>query len=165
MDRHKPLLFAFALLLPLGNKYHQDRIVVVVNQENPIESLTLTELKRIYLGDITRWEPNGHPSASIILIDYRYNSETASEFYKKVMGFSQSRVRLRWIGNMLNGEIQVLPVKIDSEEDLFDFISKHRWAIGFVNLDSFDPQLVSIKVVMIDGKNYSDQDYPLRKFE
>ena len=162
MAQSKSFLIAFAVLLPLGNNYHDDRIVVVVNQGNPVESLTLTELKRIYLGEVTRWEPDGHASGSIILIDYRYNSETASEFYKKVVGFSQPRVRLRWIGNMLNGEIQVLPVKIGSEENLLDFISKHRWAIGFINLDSFDPQLGPIKAVKIDGENYSDQDYPLR---
>lgn len=138
------------------------KIVVVVNRDNPVTSFSMIELKRIYVGEITQWRSNNENNAAIILIDYRHKSKIATKFYKKVTGFSHSRVRLKWIGKMLNGEIQRLPVNFDSDDDILEFISKNRWCIGFITSSSFDSLMTSIKSVQINGKNYNDRDYPLR---
>ena len=44
-----------------------DALVVVVNKENPVNSITFQELQRIYLGQITNWKELGGDNAPIEL--------------------------------------------------------------------------------------------------
>ena len=155
-------MLVFVGLFMVSGRNINSQIVVVVNRDNPVKSISMTELKRIYLGEINHWQSNNEDNAAIILIDYRHKSKIATKFYKKVTGFSHSRVRLKWIGKMLNGEIQRLPVNLDSDDDILRFISKNRWCIGFVSSSSFDSLMTSIKSVQINGKDDNDRDYPLR---
>ena len=155
-------MLVFVGLFMVSGRNINSQIVVVVNRDNPVKSISMTELKRIYLGEINHWQSNNEDNAAIILIDYRHKSKIATKFYKKVTGFSHSRVRLKWIGKMLNGEIQRLPVNLDSDEKILDFVSKNRWCIGFVSSSSFDSLMTSIKSVQINGKDDNDRDYPLR---
>jgi len=158
----KSLILVFIGLFVLGGRILNAQIVVVVNRNNPAKSFTMTELKRIYLGEITHWESIGEDNAAIILIDYKHKSKIVTKFYKKVTGLSHSRVRLEWIGKMLNGEIRELPVNLDSDDEILEFVSKNQWCIGFVNSISFNSQMTLIKSVQINGENYNGRDYPLR---
>lgn len=162
MNFKKSLLLVFVGLFMVSGRNVNSQIVVIVNRDNPVKSITMTELKRIYLGEITHWESNDENKSTIILIDYKHKSKIATKFYKKVTGFSHSRVRLEWIGKMLNGESQSLPVNLDSGDDILMLISENRWYIGFVSSSSFDSEMTSIKSVQINGYNYNDGDYPLR---
>jgi len=155
------MLVCVGLIVVSGRNLNA-QIVVVVNRDNPVKSLGMTELKRIYLGEMTHWQLNDEDNAAIILIDYKHKSKIATKFYAKVTGYSHSRVRLEWIGKMLNGEIQRLPLNSDSDDKILEFVSKNQWFIGFVSFSSFDSLMTSIKSVQINGKNYNDRDYPLQ---
>ena len=155
-------MLVFVGLFMMSGRNLNTKIVVVVNRDNPVMSFSMNELKRIYLGEITHWQSNDENNTVIVRIDYKYKSKIATKFYKKVTGLSHSRVRLEWIGKMLNGEIQSLPVNLDSDENILEFVSKNRWCIGFVSSSAFDSLMTSIKSVQINGKNYNDRDYPLR---
>ena len=155
-------MLVFVGLIVMSGRNLNAQIVVVVNRDNPAKSFSMTELKRIYLYEMTHWQSNGEDQAVIILIDYKHKSEIATKFYTKVTGYSHSRVRLEWIGKMLNGEIQRLPLKSDSEDKILEFVSKNQWFIGFVSSSNFDSLMTSIKSVQINGKNYNDRDYPLQ---
>jgi len=155
-------MLVFVGLIVVSGRNLNAQIVVVVNRDNPAKSLSMTELKRIYLSEMTHWQSNDEDNAAVILIDYRHKSKIATKFYKKVTGFSHSRVRLEWIGKMLNGEIQRLPLNSDSDDEILELVSKNQWFIGFVSSDSFDSLMTSIKSVQINGKNYNDRDYPLQ---
>jgi len=67
--------------LVLGGRNLNAQIVVIVNRGNPVKSFSMTELKRIYLGDITHWQSNDENKTAIILIDERHNSKIATKFY------------------------------------------------------------------------------------
>ena len=158
----KSLMLVFVGMIVVSGRNLNAQFVVVVNPDNPAKSFSMTELKRIYLGEITHWQLNDEDKAAIILIDYRRKSKIATEFYRKVMGLSHSRVRLEWIGKMLNGEIRSLPINLDSDDEILEIVSKNRWYIGFVSSSSFDSLMTSIKSLEINGLNYDDADYPLR---
>ena len=162
MNLKRSLVLVFVGLFMVSGRNLNSQIVVVVNRDNPVKSISMTELKRIYLGEITHWQSNDEDNAAIVLIDYKHKSKIATKFYKKVTGFSHSRVRLEWIGKMLNGEIQSLPVNLDSDTEILEIVSKNRWYIGFVSSSGFDSLMTSIKSVQINGKNYNNRDYPLR---
>ncbi len=55
----------------------KDGVTFYVNEKNPLSSLTLEQLKKIYLGDVTNWKDVGGPDAPIVL----YSRENSSGTY------------------------------------------------------------------------------------
>ena len=154
------LLVSVSLMLSNVRLYAQ--IVVVVNSNNQIDSLSLSELRRIYRAEVTVWEYEEEKGSDIILIDHKHKTRAARQFYKKVVGLSQTRIRLEWLGRMLNGELQNLPIKLASEIEVLKYISQHVGAIGFVRVGQFNLSIGSVKAVKIDGKDFESKEYPIR---
>jgi len=82
MNLKKSLMLVFVGLFMVSGRNVNSQIVVIVNRDNPVKSITMTELKRIYLGEITHWESIGEDNAAIILIDYKHKSKLSTKFYK-----------------------------------------------------------------------------------
>ena len=55
----------------------KDGVTFYVNEKNPLTSLTLEQLKKIYQGDLTNWKDVGGPNAPIVL----YSRENSSGTY------------------------------------------------------------------------------------
>jgi phosphate transport system substrate-binding protein len=55
----------------------KDGVTFYVNENNPLTSLTLEQLKKIYLGDVTNWKDVGGPDAPLVL----YSRENSSGTY------------------------------------------------------------------------------------
>jgi len=62
-----------------------DGIAVFINDVNQVDSLTLEDLKAIYIGDVTNWKELGGPDARIILYGRENNSGTYAFFKEHVM--------------------------------------------------------------------------------
>ncbi len=59
----------------------KDGVTFYVHESNPLSSLTLEQLKGIYLGDITNWKEVGGPDATIVVYS-RENSSGTYVFFK-----------------------------------------------------------------------------------
>jgi phosphate transport system substrate-binding protein len=55
----------------------RDGVAIYVNKSNPVESLTVDQIRGIYLGDITNWKDVGGANAPIVL----YSRENSSGTY------------------------------------------------------------------------------------
>jgi phosphate transport system substrate-binding protein len=55
----------------------KDGVTFYVNEGNPLDALTMDQLKGIYLGDITNWKQVGGPDAPIVV----YSRENSSGTY------------------------------------------------------------------------------------
>ena len=55
----------------------RDGVTFYVNEKNPLTSLTVEQLKKIYLGDVTNWKDVGGPDAPLVL----YSRENSSGTY------------------------------------------------------------------------------------
>ena len=66
---------------PIGN----DALVFIVNEDNPVESLTTQQIKDIYMGKITNWKEVGGNDAEIIPFQRGATSGSQSLFMKLVM--------------------------------------------------------------------------------
>jgi phosphate transport system substrate-binding protein len=62
-----------------------DALAVYLNKENAIDSLTLEQLNRIYLGEITNWKQVGGKDANIILYGRENSSGTYAYFKEHVL--------------------------------------------------------------------------------
>ncbi len=63
-----------------------DGIAIFLHKDNPITSLTLTQLRGIYTDSITNWRDLGGPDRSIILYGRENNSGTYTYFRQEILG-------------------------------------------------------------------------------
>jgi phosphate transport system substrate-binding protein len=63
-----------------------DAFVFVVNKNNPVQSLTVEQVQKIYTGEITNWQQVGGNNASIKVFTRPRNSGSEEVFRKIVMG-------------------------------------------------------------------------------
>jgi ABC-type phosphate transport system substrate-binding protein len=129
------------------------QLCVIINNDNPTDTLSKSELRRIYLGEETHWhfQKRNEP---IILTDYKGKMNIAGEYYPQVVGLSPVKVRMKWLEKIFNGEFQSLASPFESEKEVIEFIAANRSAIGFVHLDQITPKPAAIKILKIDGAPY-----------
>ncbi|MCH7754283.1 substrate-binding domain-containing protein [candidate division KSB1 bacterium] len=157
MHRYKSFILLPLICLSLNIGKLHAQIAVVVNRDHPSESIKISKLNRIFLGEIIKWE-----NESITLVDHKHKSKTTKTFFNRVCGLSQSKVRLKWLGKMLNGDFQTLPVKLASDAEILKFVSENPGAIGFVKSQNLGRLHKLVKVIKIDGKPIDDPKYPIR---
>lgn len=62
-----------------------DGLAIVVNASNPIKSLTMDQVRRIYIGEITNWSQVGGPNLPIVVFSRDSNSGTYGFFQQNVL--------------------------------------------------------------------------------
>ncbi|MCI0405355.1 MAG: phosphate ABC transporter substrate-binding protein [candidate division Zixibacteria bacterium] len=77
----KERYFTQGIELPVA----KDGLAVYLHESNPVEKLSLEQLKAIYTGQVTNWKQVGGPDAKIILYGRENNSGTYVFFKDKVL--------------------------------------------------------------------------------
>ena len=63
-----------------------DSLVVIVNPDNPVQSISLKDLGGIYSGEITNWSQLGGADAPITVVGRQEDSGTSALFYRNILG-------------------------------------------------------------------------------
>lgn len=98
-----------------------DGVVVVVNPENPVDSLTVDQLAAIYTGRITNWDEVGGDDAPIVVISRDNNSGTYVFFKEHVL---QAKDKKAEYGR----EVMFLP----TSQSISDEVARNPYAIAYV---------------------------------
>ncbi|HSI85194.1 MAG TPA: phosphate ABC transporter substrate-binding protein PstS family protein [Candidatus Methylacidiphilales bacterium] len=69
---------------PVQHEVALDGVVIFVNEKNPVETLSLTQIEKIYRGEITNWKELGGIDLPIVLYGREANSGTYG-FVKEVV--------------------------------------------------------------------------------
>ncbi|MFP4174080.1 MAG: PstS family phosphate ABC transporter substrate-binding protein [Candidatus Hydrogenedentota bacterium] len=111
-----------------------DGIAIVVNSENPVEELTLEQIRRIYTGEYTNWNEVGGNDQEIVPASRENNSGTYVYFQEHVL-------------NEQNYATRVMPLPANSS--IVQEVSKNAEAIGYVGLgyaeDQPDLKITAVK--------------------
>jgi phosphate transport system substrate-binding protein len=97
-------------------KCAQDGLAVYVNESNPIDHLTLQQLKDIYTGKVTNWKDVGGPDQRIILYSRENNSGTYVYFKDNVL-----------LGDDFAASAQNMP----GTAAVVNAVAKDKWGIGY----------------------------------
>lgn len=116
-----------------------DGMVIIVNKENPVDKLTLAQLKDIYAGKITNWKDVGGDDRKIVIYERETSSGTYEVFREKVM--EGDNVIATALSKPSNGAIVAA-------------VEGNPSAVGYVGLAYADPQKVKILKISADGVNY-----------
>ena len=122
----KKLLFSIALIFGSSSS-NADALIVIVNQGNPVASLSDAEVKRIFLGKMKRF-PSG---AKVKPTDYKKGKSLRSTFYQKVAKKSVKDVENYWYRLVFTGK-GVPPKPMSSAKDVINYVSENENAIGYI---------------------------------
>ena len=128
-------------------------VTVIVNQDNPVENLSLAELRDILSGQRTYWSA-GRP-VSLILMPSPDTAERRTVL-SVVLAMNEASYRKHWVGRVFRAESASAPTTADSP-DVARAVARIRGAIGLVAQAA-----PNVRVVRINGALPGDAAYPLR---
>lgn len=115
--------------------------VVIGNLSSGVKSLTLEEVRALYLGQTRTLRDAG----SVDLADRQSDSAIFREFYEKVTEKDSRQIKALWAKLGFMGKAKP-PKVFDSDEDIKAWIKKHPNAIGYIEKSSLDK---SVKVLLV----------------
>lgn len=122
----------------------RDAIAVIVNPENPVDHLTLTQLSAIYRGEINNWQEVGGEDRPIVRLSRETNSGTHVFFLETVVRLGSSEDKTIFSANTL-----LLP----SSEGIIAEVRENPNAIGYDGLG-----YVTSEVKMVGISSLEDPD-------
>ena len=133
----------------------KESLAIIVNRDNPIENISMAELRTVFLGERSHW-PNGRRITLVMMEPGQPERET---LVRDVCHMSESDLRRRYLQGLLTGEVLVSPKTLSSPVGVRKFVFNVPGAIGYVRPEDVDD---TVKVVRIDGHLPGDADYPLK---
>lgn len=118
-------------------------------------NLSAGDLRRIFLGEISRW-PNGH---RIVLYVRPFDSVPGRLFLDRLIRMSDIDYAQWWLGAVFRGRAAAAPRVMTSSESMSKAVAANADAIGFDSPRTPDAELL---VLTIDGRTPSDPQYPIR---
>lgn len=131
-----------SLLLYLASNLALADVVVVVSAQNPVATLTRSELADIFLGRNSRF-PGGLPATPV---DQRENSRAYAAFYRDYLSHTPTQIKMHWSRLIFTGRGQP-PRNMGDSAAVSDFVAEHIDAIGYLDDSHLDERL---RVVRID---------------
>lgn len=130
-------------------------LAVVVNRSNPIDELSSSELKRIFLGARTYW-PNGR---RITIVMREPGEPERNLVLHDICGMTEEQFKNHFLHGLYTGEILVSPKILVSPVGMRKFVFNVPGAIGYLRAGDIDN---SVKVVRIDELLPADKGYKLK---
>jgi phosphate transport system substrate-binding protein len=132
--------------------------VFIVNEDNPVQSLTLQQLKDIYAGTITNWKDVGGKDQEIIAFQRRADSGSQTLFQKLLIQG----------GPLMEAPTELAPTAMGELVDSIAEYNNSANAIGF-SVYYYIDQMYSkpgLRLLAVDGvtpsnETIADQSYPL----
>lgn len=130
-------------------KQQKTVLAVVVNSENPLKDISLEDLRKIYTGEMRKWE-NGSPVVPVMGPE---GSAENRAFLSTVCSTDEKGLKTLW-----TSQKGVPPSMIEKNEWILRFVFSNPGAIAF---HPSDASMQQVKVIRVDGKEPTDPEYPL----
>lgn len=137
----------------------RDPIVVIVNSSNPVDSLTMGDLKKIFLSERSRWD-TGKAVAPVMVAA---GAAERTAFLKAVCGMSDADFGKYFLQAAFTGKSATPPKEVGSSQALKGVVATSPGAIGFVKAGDFhrDGSDGGVKAVKVEGMAAGDAGYKL----
>ena len=133
----------------------QDSIAIIVNQSNPVDNLSMQELRTVFLGERSHW-PNGR---RITLVMMEPAQPERKAVLREIYHMNESDFSRHFMRGVFTGEVFVSPKTLATPMGVRKFVFNVPGAIGYVRANDLDD---TVKVIHVDGHLPDDKDYSLR---
>ncbi|MBS0289523.1 MAG: phosphate ABC transporter substrate-binding protein [Proteobacteria bacterium] len=130
------ILLSISALMPMC--LYAD-LVVIVNKDMPISSLSPEEISRIYLGK-TKFLANG---IKVIPVDQESGTASRVKFYSNIIRKSDTEMKSYWSRVIFTGQ-GYPPIQESDDRAVKDLVAKNPNCLGYVDRSVLDG---SVKVV------------------
>ncbi len=131
-------------------KIGNDAISIIVNEKNPVNTISLNQLKGIYTGNITDWNQIGGNNSSITPVTRETGSGTRTDFQNLVLG-----------GDTFGSSIQVATFNYG----LLQTVAVTPNAIGYIAHDYLNNQVKQLEInnIPLTQQTVNNGSYPLTR--
>ena len=151
-----PALFVAGLVsLSAPRARGQEALAVIVNKSNPVENVTLEELRKFCTAERKFWSDNKR--ATVVLRDPG-QAERATVL-QIIYRMSESDFARYFLQAEFTGEVQSAPKHLSTAVGVRRFVFNVPGSIGFVRPEEAD---ATVKIVRVNGCTPGDPQYPLR---
>ncbi len=137
-------------VVPVAHVVALDGLPILVHPSNPVQDLTIEQIRKIYIGEITNWKDVGGADAPIVFISRDTNSGTYETFETMVMNKQKIHESCEYVGS--NGAVRQ---RVQSTPN----------AIGYAGLGFVDKTVKALKVNGIYPSQETVQtgEYPIAR--
>ena len=130
-------------------------LAIVVHKDAPVENLSLTELRSIFLADQQFWDDR----TRIILLVRAPQSDERDFVLNRIYQMSEAEFRQYWIAKMFRAEVPRGPKIVFSTDMTLELVIAIPGSISFMRAEAVSGD---VKVVRVNGALPTDPDYPLK---
>ena len=129
-------------------------IAIVVHPDVPANDLSLSEVRKLLLGDRQFWLSN----LRVTLLMRAPVARERDVVLKTIYQMTESQFRQYWIGKVFRAETAAGPKIVYSNETVVELLTNIPGSIGFLDATQVPRGL---KVLKVDGKLPGEKGYPL----
>lgn len=129
-----------------------DGIAIIVNKDNPVSNLSISQIRDIFAGNVTNWKDVGGSDSAIIVVTREASSGTRTAFEELVM---------RKMANITSKAIQQSATGAVST-----YVAGSKYAIGYISygsLDSTQVNALAVNGVQPTVATIKDKTYPIQR--
>lgn len=141
--------------IPIG----LDGVALIVHRENPVEALTVAQVRSLYSGRALQWQDVGGEERDVLLVSREDGSATRQLFEERVMGAER---------------VALTAVVMPTSRDVVEYVATHQAAIGYVTAGALggapDPPAEgqTVQTLRLEGRlpigpDVAGQQYPLAR--
>jgi len=130
-------------------------IAVVVNSDTPVSDLSLSEVRKVFLGERQYW----NSKLPVTLLIRAPVARERDVVLRVIYQMSEAQFKQYWVAKIFRAEAASPPKIVYSNDMQYELVTAIPGAIAFV-----DARVVraGVKVLRVDGHLPGDKDYPLR---
>jgi phosphate transport system substrate-binding protein len=130
-------------------------LAIVVNRNNPINDVSLPELRSMFFGERKWWSPKRR----ITLAAMRHNTQEYKTVQRVIYKIDRHELEHYYLYQSFKGEGANLPLTMRAPTEVKKFVVTTPGALGYLRASDVDD---TVKVVRVNGLLPGDDGYPLR---
>jgi phosphate transport system substrate-binding protein len=138
-----------------------DGIAVVVNLKNPVEQLTIEDLRKIFTGEAKNWKEFGGKDMPIITLSREVSSGTHAHFKEEVIRLGKKDS---------TAEFSSATLLLTSSQTIVEEVANNESAIGYLGMGYISSRTKTLKIgktaddyIAADVKDVMTKKYPLSR--
>jgi hypothetical protein len=139
----------------LAAQSHSIDVAVVVHPDTPVSDLSLSDVRKVFLGDRQYWTSN----IPVVLLIRAPVARERNVVLKIIYQMSEAQFKQYWIAKIFRAESASAPKVVYSNDMANDLVTAVPGAIAFIDAREVRP---GAKVVRVDGHLPGESGYPLR---
>lgn len=148
------LLAAWALVAHSQSDTTND-VAVIVNPANPVDSISIVELRKIFTGEKQNWGG----SLPVLVLVRAPQARERDVLLNQVLRMNESEYKQYWIRKIYSGEVQREPLALASNGMQLEAVRAEKGGIALIKLADVRQ---GVKVLKIDGRLPGTDGYTLK---